>query len=378
MEYSSKFGLKYLQSLGWSTGSGLGATGEGRVSNLKIHQKLDLMGIGANRRGGPDDAGWKGGHEFEGLLARLNQMNAQEGSQATSDDEAEENEAAMEEAPKADDAEERIADEDEPRKEKKDKKKRKRSEVEDSEEVDAKEAKRRRKEEKKARKEKERQEKAERKAAKKLKKSAKASASSSNSVVVVESTTTIDEVTDVKVKVPGGPIYRAHRARHLASKRLAAVSNSRSMNEILGIATPATPDESFSVTLASATPSGTQTPIIHLVDDGVQTEDKPSADSEESYRPTMGFGSTGFNFGGGLGFRKAKEEPSEEQKNEGDNLLKKSTMSMADYFAEKMKQKQAGSKEAPAPALKAEEENVEVDGEKESKKRKKSKDKSEK
>ena len=41
---------------------------------FKIHQKLDLMGIGANRRGTEgEDAGWRGGRDFEGLLARLNQ-----------------------------------------------------------------------------------------------------------------------------------------------------------------------------------------------------------------------------------------------------------------------------------------------------------------
>ena len=30
------------------------------------------MGIGANRKGSGDDAGWRAGREFEGLLARLN------------------------------------------------------------------------------------------------------------------------------------------------------------------------------------------------------------------------------------------------------------------------------------------------------------------
>lgn len=41
---------------------------------IKIHQKLDLMGIGANRRAqGGNDAGWRGAREFDGLLARLNQ-----------------------------------------------------------------------------------------------------------------------------------------------------------------------------------------------------------------------------------------------------------------------------------------------------------------
>lgn len=33
---ASKFGSRYLQSLGWSSGTGLGASGEGRVSHLTV------------------------------------------------------------------------------------------------------------------------------------------------------------------------------------------------------------------------------------------------------------------------------------------------------------------------------------------------------
>jgi G-patch domain len=36
---SSKFGAKYLQSLGWTSGTGLGVSGEGRTSNLKVRTK---------------------------------------------------------------------------------------------------------------------------------------------------------------------------------------------------------------------------------------------------------------------------------------------------------------------------------------------------
>lgn len=33
---SSKFGEKYLQSLGWTSGQGLGLTGDGRKDNIKV------------------------------------------------------------------------------------------------------------------------------------------------------------------------------------------------------------------------------------------------------------------------------------------------------------------------------------------------------
>lgn len=88
---SSKFGEKYLQSLGWTSGQGLGLTGDGRKDNIKvvmisvwkerkaadllilqIHQKLDLLGIGANQRG-PEADDWRAGREYDRLLSRLNQ-----------------------------------------------------------------------------------------------------------------------------------------------------------------------------------------------------------------------------------------------------------------------------------------------------------------
>ncbi|KIJ51213.1 hypothetical protein M422DRAFT_776510 [Sphaerobolus stellatus SS14] len=333
---SSKFGMKYLQSLGWSTGSGLGTTGEGRTTHLTVHQKLDLMGIGANRRPA-DEAGWRGGHEFDGLLARLNQINAV-GSQPASDDESDQQEQPMEVNAQAQENE--TVEESK----KESKKKRKLSEVEDVEDMDPKEAKRRRKEDKKARKEKQ---KAEKKAAKKLKKAlkeSKGSKSSSESVIVVDSTTTVDEVTDVKVKTSGGPVYRAHRARHLASKRLAAIST-KGMSEILGVSASASASatESASFTPVFDTPSGSQTPAVDLGKDG-------AAPADDSLRPSMmGIGAMGFSFGSGLGFRKAAQESEEQKKYADDNLFLKSTMSMADYFAERMKRKQAAVKVESAP-----------------------------
>ena len=113
---------------------------------FKVHQKLDLMGIGANRRGHDgDDAGWRGGREFEGLLARLNQAQNADTQEIPVDEEhvPDDNDSAIDTEHK--------------------KQKRKRCTVPEDD-VDEKEAKRRRKEEKREKKE---QKKA-KKAAKKL------------------------------------------------------------------------------------------------------------------------------------------------------------------------------------------------------------------
>jgi hypothetical protein len=128
---------------------------------VKVHQKLDLMGIGANRRGPEgDDAGWRGAREFEGLLARLNQAQNADTQEIPVDDE----DAAYANGSVADQptmgvvANESSGINDHSLDtsingtrgdaEQKKKKKRKRNTIED-EETDPKEAKRRRKEEKK-------------------------------------------------------------------------------------------------------------------------------------------------------------------------------------------------------------------------------------
>lgn len=164
-------------------------------------------------------------------------------------------------------------------------------------------------------------------------------------------------------------IFR-HRARHLAAKRLAAGS-SKSMNEILGISASAAVDESFSFTPPSGTPSGTQTPTVNPTSNSVKLED-----NEDSHRSTtLGLGTIGFNFGGGLGFRKEKEEPAQEQNTDNDNLLRKSGVSMADYFAAKMKQKEGKEEVATSTSTVK---IVVVEEEEERGKRKKSKDKNKK
>lgn len=93
------------------------------------------MGIGANRRGA-DDAGWKVGRQFDGLLARLNQAQNADGQDASPDGDLEGGHASKE-------VKEPEANE---------KRKRKRSAEDEGEDEDPKEVKRRRKEEKKEKK----------------------------------------------------------------------------------------------------------------------------------------------------------------------------------------------------------------------------------
>jgi hypothetical protein len=160
------------------------------------------MGIGANRKS-EDEASWRGGREYENLLARLNQTQKTDSS-AASENEAEQPqsdavdepaEATLEDAPKASG--------------KKEKKKRKRSEDDDTDgDVDRQEAKRRRKEEKKARKAKDKREKKEKRAAKKLKMALNETLTQTTDDLNVASTT-VDKITNKKAETPAGPVIRA-------------------------------------------------------------------------------------------------------------------------------------------------------------------------
>ncbi|KZS97263.1 hypothetical protein SISNIDRAFT_463191 [Sistotremastrum niveocremeum HHB9708] len=74
---AAKFGQSYLEKFGWQSGTGLGSNAEGMKTHLKVMQKLDLMGIGGNRKGGGvgDEGGQ--GREYEMLLRRLNEAEAE-------------------------------------------------------------------------------------------------------------------------------------------------------------------------------------------------------------------------------------------------------------------------------------------------------------
>ncbi|KAL5512605.1 hypothetical protein ACEPAG_3258 [Sanghuangporus baumii] len=72
---ASKFGQSYLQKLGWDPSKGLGVSGEGMTSHIKVRQKLNLLGIGSNASGEGADpmVAWKQNKEYEELLKRLNE-----------------------------------------------------------------------------------------------------------------------------------------------------------------------------------------------------------------------------------------------------------------------------------------------------------------
>jgi Pin2-interacting protein X1 len=71
-----------MSKLGWDPSKGLGASGEGMKSHLKVSQKLDMLGIGAAHQQDPHGIAWKQNKDFEALLKRLNTDDAQ-GSTST-------------------------------------------------------------------------------------------------------------------------------------------------------------------------------------------------------------------------------------------------------------------------------------------------------
>jgi Pin2-interacting protein X1 len=63
-----------LAKYGWdrASGQGLGANGDGRTKHISVVQKLNSMGIGGTKAGGPDTIAWKQNRDFEMVLKRLN------------------------------------------------------------------------------------------------------------------------------------------------------------------------------------------------------------------------------------------------------------------------------------------------------------------
>ncbi|KAI1798332.1 hypothetical protein LXA43DRAFT_979865 [Ganoderma leucocontextum] len=72
---ANKFGAAYLAKFGWDPSSGLGVSGEGRTKALSVHQKLDMLGIGADHKNSAEGLAWKQNKDFESLLRRLNATN---------------------------------------------------------------------------------------------------------------------------------------------------------------------------------------------------------------------------------------------------------------------------------------------------------------
>ncbi|KAL4245094.1 hypothetical protein ABKN59_010210 [Abortiporus biennis] len=223
---ASKFGAAYMSKLGWTAGTGLGTSGEGRTTHIKVHQKLDMLGIGAQHTKDPNGIAWKQNRDFENLLKRLNGKEGDDGDEeelgtnvqgfarAKEDDGIEVNmEVEVEVSEESGDS-----GDDEGRKEKKKRKRVKEEEVED-------EGERKKKKSKKSKDEKS-AEKADRKKKKKEKEKD-----------IVESEEDDESKTKAELEKPKPPIripHRAHRARFIAHKRM-ALSSSAAMDEILGI-----------------------------------------------------------------------------------------------------------------------------------------------
>ena len=82
---ASRFGLSYLSKFGWDASKGLGSSGDGIKTHLKVQQKLDMMGIGAQHQRDPNGIAWRQNKDFEALLKRLNE-GAKRGNGAEDDD----------------------------------------------------------------------------------------------------------------------------------------------------------------------------------------------------------------------------------------------------------------------------------------------------
>ncbi|KXN87369.1 Protein PXR1 [Leucoagaricus sp. SymC.cos] len=225
---AARFGSSYLTKFGWDSSKGLGVSGEGRTSHIKVAQKLDMMGIGAAHQQDPNGLAWKQNKDFENLLRRLNEANGivEEQTGIVVDGFVK---------PKGDLSEE--ADEGKKEKEK---------EYEDVDDADRKK--------------------------KKNKKNAheptpEPSAKPTETVSISPEPTAIIEQRASRVI----PRHRSHRARHIAAKTIGS-KTAIAISEILGIA----PTPSLS---SSVAPSGTQTPregkLTSIYDDN---EDTPEVD----------------------------------------------------------------------------------------------------
>ncbi|EJD07998.1 uncharacterized protein FOMMEDRAFT_164781 [Fomitiporia mediterranea MF3/22] len=226
---AAKFGQTYLAKLGWDPSRGLGASGDGRTSHIKVVQKLNMLGIGAGAKQ-EGDVAWKQNRDYEMLLKRLN-----EGLEGGKDDigQAEDDESKV-------DADGDKGDEIQV------KKKRKRKQDVDVDAED--EEKRRQKREKKGKKAKREKEKLDSEKVEEL-------------VTTDEKAGPSEQPASALVIQAPTPRPMAHRARFLRSKKLASHS-STAVAEILGIATSSS---NTPVAFGSATPfppsSDSSTPV---------------------------------------------------------------------------------------------------------------------
>ncbi|KIJ65838.1 hypothetical protein HYDPIDRAFT_166848 [Hydnomerulius pinastri MD-312] len=250
---AARFGQSYLSKFGWDSSQGLGSSGDGMKSHLKVSQKLDMLGIGAAHQRDPHGIAWKQNKDFEALLKRLNSNSQVDASVDTvtgnftraTEEERDTTATQDQEAERTSDSEEKPSKE----------KKRKRKEVDEDDDEDSK---KRRKKEKREKKEKRRNIEASEKSTADGGESKETSDASPSATVLEASRLAKSEVTEPasQPKIKGRPM--AHRARIQAAKRLANKS-AAAISEILGIAP--TPTSSSALPSSSATPSGSLTPI---------------------------------------------------------------------------------------------------------------------
>ncbi|KAH7102166.1 hypothetical protein BKA62DRAFT_118970 [Auriculariales sp. MPI-PUGE-AT-0066] len=215
---AARFGQAYLEKLGWSSGTGLGAAGDGRASHITVKQKLNMLGIGADSAGmnGDPMVAWKQGKDFDSVLTRLN-ATSEEGPDEGSNKRKKSHHEDMEDGsrkfkkPRSGDASpEQQDDSNSVANDNSDKAKRK-------------EEKRRRKEEKR---------------------NATAHAADATSSAQAEEDSPVTQIdfalTSTPPAKPNIPRHRAHRSKFLRSKQLAN-GNDAAMNQILGIASSETP-----------------------------------------------------------------------------------------------------------------------------------------
>lgn len=253
---ASRFGQSYLEKFGWDASKGLGASGEGRTNAVKMSQKLDMLGIGMqHNQNDPNGIAWRQNRDFENLLQRLNGGAEAKGSfhKARGSSSSEGEEAAAEAVDGAHDPDE-GADADATKREKKRGKRKALQEEEGQEqEGSAREAARDKRERKKRKKSKS-----------DVRRAVPEDEDDASPSLEPQAESTPVPVAPIAAPAPVRALPRAHRARIIAAKRMAA-SNSAALAEILGIpscsssTTATTATASPSPLTAATTPTPTQT-----------------------------------------------------------------------------------------------------------------------
>ncbi|KAI6112024.1 hypothetical protein EDD16DRAFT_1189272 [Pisolithus croceorrhizus] len=259
---ASRFGQAYLSKFGWDAaqGVGLGASGDGMKSHLKVSHKLDMLGIGAAHKNDPHGIAWKQNKDFEALLKRLNEGTSRDEGKEEKNGVVEQGGFVSETKGKAKEDGGDGEDVTIPR-DKKQKRKRKH--------LDEGDGSRERDKKRKKKQTVETQGTSERDASEDKPLNETDDVTLENDNAPTPSSTEATQTNDFRPKPKGRPM--AHRARFQAAKRLATKSTA-AISEILGIApsssTPssllATPKRSSSPPESSSTPEDTRPSLEKL------------------------------------------------------------------------------------------------------------------